>query len=141
MIPKSKRELNVVIMIALILLSSASFSFALPTVDEIKEGTATITVDESGTNMTINASNNAIINYSSFNINENESLNVMLPDASSQILNRVTGSSMSNIYGSLTCNGLFVLVNVNGINVGPNAHIDAARLILSTRDISDSDFL
>jgi len=74
--PKSKRIRNVAVLIALIVISSASYSFALPQIDEVKEGLATISVDESGTNMTINASNKAIINYSSFNILENESFNV-----------------------------------------------------------------
>ncbi|MFC1804862.1 filamentous hemagglutinin N-terminal domain-containing protein, partial [Candidatus Omnitrophota bacterium] len=55
--------------------------------------------------------------------------------------NRVTGTDPSDILGSLTCNGLFALVNENGITFGPQANLDVGSMIASTRDITDSDFL
>ncbi|MFC1805306.1 beta strand repeat-containing protein, partial [Candidatus Omnitrophota bacterium] len=55
--------------------------------------------------------------------------------------NRVTGTDPSDILGSLTCNGIFALINSNGISIGPNANIDVGSLIVSTRDITDSNFL
>jgi len=42
---------------------------------------------------------------------------------------------------SLSSNGLFVLVNESGIHIGPTANINAANLILSTRDVTNENFL
>ncbi|MFH0764489.1 MAG: GLUG motif-containing protein, partial [Candidatus Omnitrophota bacterium] len=79
--------------------------------------------------------------YSSFNINSNESVIVILPSSASDILNRVTGPGASNIYGSLSCNGIFILVNPSGVNIGSTANISAAGLVISTRDIANADFI
>ncbi|MBI4982524.1 MAG: filamentous hemagglutinin N-terminal domain-containing protein, partial [Candidatus Omnitrophica bacterium] len=115
-------------------------SFCLPEVDSVEAGS--ITFDNSVVNtMTINASDKAIVNYKSFSIAANETVNVVLPDSSSQILNRVVENNVSNILGNLFCNGVLFLVNPAGINVGPNANVQSAGLVFSTRDITNSNFL
>ena len=78
---------------------------------EVVAGSAEFTVHDEST-LTINASNNAIVNYKSFDIAANEK--VIVNDTSSQILNRVT-LVPTNIYGTLTSNGLIILVNESGI--------------------------
>ncbi|NQT22408.1 MAG: filamentous hemagglutinin N-terminal domain-containing protein, partial [Candidatus Omnitrophica bacterium] len=119
---------------------SATLAFCLPEVDEVKSGCVEISRPDACT-MQINATDQAIINYTSFNIAQNESVIVMLPTNQDEILNRVTGPDMSSIDGSLSCNGVFVLINTHGINIGPTANIDAGSLMLSTRDIDNQDFL
>ena len=116
------------------------FVFSLPEVEQVVSGTAQISQPNS-TTLQITADNNAIINYSSFNISENESVVINLPSADGQLLNRVLGNSASQLLGNLNSNGLFVLVNPSGIYIGPKAAIDAASVIMSTRDINNSDFL
>jgi filamentous hemagglutinin family protein len=64
-----------------------------------------------------------------------------LPDVSSAALNRVTGPGASNIAGIMNCNGLLILVNPSGIYIAPTASINVGSIILSTRDIANSDFL
>ena len=132
------------------IIALAGYSYALPQIQDSSDSNMVVNTQTFDDNMdsvadryvmTVNAANNTIINYTSFNILENESFVVTLPDSSSQILNRVTGPDVSNIFGGLTCNGLFVLVNTNGINIGSSARIDTGSLILSTRNITDSDFL
>ena len=115
-------------------------AFSLPQVEEVISGSAEISQPNS-TTLQITADNNTIINYSSFNIQENESVIINLPSADSQLLNKVLGSSASQLLGNLTSNGLFILVNPSGIYIGSKATIDAASIIMSTRDISNTDFL
>ncbi|MFH0764382.1 MAG: hypothetical protein V1927_05210, partial [Candidatus Omnitrophota bacterium] len=67
----------------------AQAAYSLPQDVTVESGTADIAVD--GSTMTITASASAILSYSSFNINSNESVIVILPSSASDILNRVTG--------------------------------------------------
>nr|EKA54870.1 hypothetical protein PAE2_2148 [Pseudomonas aeruginosa E2] len=53
------------------------------------------------------------------------------PDGKSVTLNRVTGRDPSKIYGAVTSNGQLILVNPNGIMVGPKAHISSSALVAS----------
>ncbi|MCH7590664.1 filamentous hemagglutinin N-terminal domain-containing protein [PVC group bacterium] len=111
-----------------------------PEIDEISSGDANISYPDPST-LRIDAADNTIINYQTFNINEGESVLINLPTIDSRILNRVIGGQASQLLGNLEANGLFILINQAGIYVGPNASIDAQSLILSTRNISDQDFL
>ncbi|MBU1524096.1 MAG: filamentous hemagglutinin N-terminal domain-containing protein, partial [Candidatus Omnitrophica bacterium] len=117
-----------------------SFVYPLPQVDEIVSGTAQVEQINPHT-LEITASSDAIINYKSFDIGEGESVIINLPSIESQILNKVLGRQMSQLMGKLNCNGLFILINKLGIYVGPQAKIDIASAILSTRDIANTDFL
>ncbi|HZT51854.1 MAG TPA: filamentous hemagglutinin N-terminal domain-containing protein, partial [Stellaceae bacterium] len=63
----------------------------------------------------------AIINWTSFSIPKGSSVAFQQPSASAIALNRVTGGSISQIYGSLTANGQVWLSNPNGIVLGPGA--------------------
>ncbi len=113
--------------------------YSLPQIAEVVSGSAQVQVN--GSTMEIQAADNTVINYNSFNIGLGESVNVTLPSSGSQILNRVVGSELSQIFGSLTSNGLFILINPNGVHVGPQATINATNLVLSTRDIDNQAFL
>ncbi len=125
---------------SIVLLTSWSGQvYALPQIEEVISGAAQIQVDQN--TMTIHASENTIVQYSSFNINPHESVIVTLPSSESKILNRVSGNSLSEILGDLTTHGLFILTNPNGIYIGPQARINADRLIISTREIANQDFL
>ena len=136
-----KRVLFVLLSLALFVFSPTSHGvFALPEVGEVVSGDVNFERPDS-TTLKINASAKAIINYKSFDIKQNESVIVNLPDIKSEILNRVTGSTVSQLLGSLTCNGVFFLVNPNGILFGKNCRVDTASIIASTLNISNEDFL
>ena len=112
----------------------------LPTGGVITAGTATIA--QNGNTLNINQSSAAAIgNFTSFSIGANAVVDIRQTNASNAFLARVTGSDPTQIYGLLKSNGTVMLVNQNGLMVGPGGVIDVARFIGSTLNIRDSDFL
>ncbi len=97
-------------------------------------GTAGVTINQ--------ASNLAIIDWQSFSIAAGEITTFNQPGVSSVALNRVVSGNPSAIYGQLNANGGVILINPNGIVVGPNGGIDLGGLLgLSTLDMKNEDFL
>ncbi|WP_338634145.1 Heme/hemopexin-binding protein precursor [Sporomusa ovata DSM 2662] len=124
----------------LLLLSAYSTALANPTNGNVTSGSATITA--TGNTTTINqSSSKAIINWTSFSVAKGETVNFVQPSASAVALNRVTGNSASEIYGSLNANGKVYLVNPNGILFAKGAQVNVGGLVASTLAIKDSDFL
>ncbi|BAP87656.1 filamentous haemagglutinin family outer membrane protein [Burkholderiales bacterium GJ-E10] len=87
------------------------------------------------------ATQNAAINWQSFNIGSNQSVTFVQPNASAVALNRVLGPDPSNIWGTLDANGKVFLINPNGILFGKGASINVGGLVASTLGLSDRDFL
>ena len=83
----------------------------------------------------------AILNWQQFSIARNESVDFRQPGSASVILNRVTGSNPSEIYGRLSANGQVFLVNPGGVLFGRTAQVNVGGLVASTLDIADADFL
>src|SRR6185295_7991697 len=105
-----------------------SHSYALPTGGAISAGSATI-AGGSGT-LTINqSSQNVAINWQSFSIGQTEAVQFVQPNSGSVALNRVLGSDVSNILGSLSANGKVFLVNPNGILFGKGAQVNVGGLV------------
>ena len=138
----TKRFLQVVVIIASMVLLPCIVedALSLPQDPNVVKGKANIDVNDNVMNIEA-ANKKTIIDYSSFDINEGESVYITLPTVKSEILNRVLGPDKSNLLGDLSCNGIFILVNQKGIYVGPNANIDVGSLILSTRAITDDNFM
>ncbi|WP_310449086.1 filamentous hemagglutinin N-terminal domain-containing protein [Sulfuritalea sp.] len=121
-------------------LAAAPAPTALPTGGQVVAGQASI--QQAGAAMTIRqATDQAILNWQTFNIGASASVNFIQPSASSIALNRVLGSDPSAIYGQLTANGQVFLVNPSGVLFGPGARVDVAGLVASTLAIRDADFL
>jgi len=132
---------RIVFLTFILLIFGAITVYSLPQVDEVIQGNVKVKTPNASTLKIKSNSNKAIINYSSFDIQENEKVIMKMPSSKAQVLNRVVGKDSSDILGSLSSNGLFILVNERGIYIGPNARIDASSLILSTRDINNNDFM
>ena len=110
-----------------------------PTGERVTSGSASFSRD--GSHTTITASNNAIINYQSFNIGANESVRFIQPSEMARVLNRVNSPDPSVIAGSLTANGQVFIVNQAGIYFHQGAVVDVGQLYASAGRISDADFL
>ncbi|MDD4957146.1 MAG: filamentous hemagglutinin N-terminal domain-containing protein [Candidatus Omnitrophica bacterium] len=131
-----KRTVSVLVVFSFL---NAQVAYSLPQDVEVVEGAADVNIE--GATMTINADAGTILNYSSFDLAEGESVIINLPGIDADILNRVIGAGASNIAGAISCNGLFILVNTSGIYLASTANIDVGSLVLSTRDITNSDFV
>ena len=112
---------------------------ALPSGGQVVNGNATI--GTYGNAMTVvQSSNKAIINWNNFSIADKNS--VRFENGKGATLNRVTGTSVSNIDGLLQATGSVYLINKNGIVVGKSGQIDVGgRFVGSTQDISNESFL
>jgi filamentous hemagglutinin family protein len=122
------------------LLYSSSTALSLPEGWTVAEGE--VTVDNSAPNrLVITASDHAIIEFDSFSISQGELVHFIQPSELSSVLSRVTGTSSSEIFGSLYANGQLVLVNSNGIHFASTADVQVSSLIASTLDITNAMYL
>ncbi|MES2354429.1 MAG: filamentous hemagglutinin N-terminal domain-containing protein [Pseudomonadota bacterium] len=85
--------------------------------------------------------NQAIINWKSFNVGNGESVQFNTPGANAATLNRITSGDPTQILGKVDSNGQLWLINPNGILFGNNSQINVAGLLASTLNITDKDFL
>ncbi len=97
---------------------------------------------QTGNNTTINqSSSNVVINWQSFSIGADQSVQFVQPGSSSVALNRVLGADPSVIMGSLTSNGTVFLLNPNGILFGNGSSVNVGGLVASTMSINDANFM
>ena len=111
-------------------LGIASNAMANPTGMSVQHGSATAVAN--GSRLTVTASQNAFLNWQSFNIGADETTIFQQPSAGSIVWNRINGQNPSQIYGSLQANGVVVLLNSSGFYFGPNSFVSAAGLVVST---------
>src|SRR3984885_14201956 len=78
------------------------------------------------------------IDWLSFNIGSQASVDFLQPSASAVAVNRISGTNGSQILGHLDANGQGYLINPNGIIFGKGAEVNVGGLIASTLDVSDS---
>src|SRR5215470_3291765 len=113
---------------ALLLCGSLSSS-AAPLGGTVVGGSATIS-SPSPTTLIINqTSQNAIINWNTFNIGTGETVRFIQPNSSSISLDRVTGVGVSTINGTLTANGNVFLINPYGVLIGSGGVINTAGFV------------
>ncbi|MBS3821166.1 MAG: filamentous hemagglutinin N-terminal domain-containing protein, partial [Phycisphaerae bacterium] len=103
------------------------------------KGTASFDTD--GRNWTITTSNKSVIHWTSFNVDAGATTRFIQPGRNAIAVNRVTGPTASHINGLLTANGRLVLINPNGVMVGPSGIVRASSFLASTLDASDHDLL
>ncbi len=114
--------------------------FANPVLGNVAAGSVTVQQTTNTTNVN-QASKQAIINWQSFNIG-NQQLTHFQQPAGGIALNRINGTQgPSSIFGTLTATGQIILLNPAGIFFGPSAYVNVGGLIASTANITDQNFL
>jgi filamentous hemagglutinin family protein len=128
-------------LIFLATLAMMNTAMANPLGGAVTSGSATIST--SGKTTTIQqGSQQAIIQWNSFNIQSGEKTQFVQPNSSSVALNRINPTQgASTINGQLTSNGQIILINAAGLNFGSGAKVNVGGLIASTSDISNANFL
>ncbi len=81
-------------------------------------------------------SEQAILNWDSFSIEQNETVRFLQPSSQSIVVNRVVGITPSSLFGTLISNGKLVLVNPNGVVFGENSRVDSGSFIASSLQIN-----
>lgn len=127
-----------------VIASQSLFSFklhALPLQGEVTAGLARVTNPTIQTMLIQQESNNAVINWKSFNIKQGEALTVAQPSGNATLLNHVIGTDPSTLYGTIQANGRLFLINPNGMIIGKGASLNTGGLVASTLSLDTDDFL
>ena len=113
--------------------------FALPEGLTVKEGN--ISIQTTQNTLTINqGSNRAVGDWNSFDIQQNETVNINQPTVDSIMVGRINGGTRTEIFGNLNATGGIILINPKGMLFGAEAQINAASFSASTLDIEPIDF-
>ena len=112
----------------------------LPNGGQVVYGQSTISQMANTLNIT-QTSQKTIINWQSYNIGANATVNYVQPNSSAISLNRVTSQNPSAMFGKLNANGQVWLINPNGMLFGQGAQVNVGSLVASTLNITDADFL
>lgn len=122
-----------------LLLVSAT-ALALPEGMEINGGSGHFTQPHQNLLNVHQYSEKLSINFSGFDIGQQETVNFIQPSADAIALGRVVGGGVSDIQGALNANGQLFLINPAGVIFGEQAQVDVGGLVVSTLELSDQDF-
>jgi filamentous hemagglutinin family protein len=100
-------------------------------------GSATITQVGNTTDIR-QSSADVAIDWLSFSVGSEETVDFLQPSASAVAVNRIEGSNGSEILGHLDANGQVYLINPNGIIFRKGAEVNVGGLVASTLDVSES---
>ncbi|MDD4957696.1 MAG: filamentous hemagglutinin N-terminal domain-containing protein, partial [Candidatus Omnitrophica bacterium] len=135
-----KKLKRIVAIATIIAFSSNPMCFALPSGYTVRNGEVYITQPDGSTMNIKQMGNKAIIDWMRFCIANGQTVN-FLQDSNAIILNRVTGGTISEIFGTLNATGRVWLLNPNGIIFGANSSINAAGFLASTLNMTNESFL
>lgn len=127
-----------------LLLAAALCSFTGLAQAQITSTDATngVSIDVASSSVTnITAPDNAIINYSQFDVASGNTVNFIQPGPASRVLNRINSHSPTQINGTINANGVVYFVNRAGVTFGPNSVVNAAGIYAAAGAICDCDFL
>lgn len=113
---------------------------ALPTGGQVADGTASIS--QAGAVMSVvQTTDKAIINWGTFNVGRDATVNFYQPNMAASTLNRVAAAGgLSEIYGKINAVGSVILINPNGILFANGAMVNAAGIIASTANVSNESY-
>jgi len=92
-------------------------------------------INQSGNLTTITQNSSRLsVNWKSFNIGSQQTVNFLQPSASAIAVNRIYDTNGTTILGHLNANGQIYLINPNGILFGQGAQVNVGGLVASTLD-------
>lgn len=125
----------------LLMPSIAWAQVVLPTGGNVVSGQAAIGPPNGGMLTVTQSSSKAVIDWNSFSVGPNATVNFVQPGSSAAVLNRVVGSTPSTIAGQIRGNGEVLLVNPNGIAITSSGSVQVGGgFVASTLDVRNADF-
>jgi len=125
----------------LLLLGACASAIAGPQGGQVVAGQGSISQPNSNTTLVNQQSNRLVIDWSSFNLAPNQTVQFNQPSVSAAALNRIFDQNPSQIFGSIIANGQVYLLNPNGIIFGKTATVNVGGLFATGLNISNSDFM
>ncbi|MFC4526322.1 filamentous hemagglutinin N-terminal domain-containing protein [Dyella halodurans] len=117
--------------------TSAVAANALPTGGKVTNGAGQLA--QHGDTLTVTQqSQNLSLNWQTFNIGSQSTVDFVQPGASAIAVNRIADTNGSQIFGHLNANGQVFLINPNGVLFGQGAQVNVGGLVASTLDVNDS---
>ncbi|MEI6531585.1 MAG: filamentous hemagglutinin N-terminal domain-containing protein, partial [Chlamydiota bacterium] len=110
---------------------------ALPTGEQVASGEALVARSVDACQIT-QVTPQATIHWDSFSIAAQEAVRFIQPSSNSVVVNRVMGTDLSHIAGSMSGNGHIFLINPNGVIFAPGSQVNAAGFVASTLSMLDS---
>jgi len=100
-----------------------------------------VSIGKQGSTTTISQkSNQAVIDWQSFDVGRSETVRFNQPGASSATLNRVHAGRESVIAGGISAPGQVIIQNSNGVVFTPTAKVDVGSLVATSIGISNQNF-
>lgn len=113
----------------------------LPIGAKVVNGTVNID-DTKANNLFLNqGTEQAIINWDSFDIGRDAKVTFSMPSTNSSVLNRIISGDATTIAGALAANGRVFILNKNGVIFSETASINVDSLVASSLNLTDSNFL
>jgi filamentous hemagglutinin family protein len=104
----------------------------------VVSGSATPVVN--GSQLTLNVSHQAVLDWKTFNIAPGETTAFVQPSSQSVVLNNIRDQNASQIWGNITANGTVILANAHGFYFGPNSMISVGGSFVATTASLPPDF-
>ena len=96
-------------------------------------------ISQVGNTTNINqSSQNLAVNWQSFNVDAQESVNFVQPSTTALAINRILDTNGSKVMGNINANGQVILVNPNGILFGQNAQVNVGALVATALDLTNN---
>jgi filamentous hemagglutinin family protein len=132
---------SVVASLMALLASNAAYAIeanALPQGGNVVGGSASFSHPTSNSLNVKQHSERTVINWDSFNIGQNASVQFQQPDAKALAVNRVINSSAdpTQILGNLSSNGQVMVLDKNGVLFGNSAVVNVGGITASTGHVS-----
>ena len=112
----------------------------LPQGADVVSGDITINSNDNVMNIDQD-SQQGIIDWQTFNVGSDATVNFNQPDSSASTLNRVVTDNASQIYGNINANGQVLLVNSSGVYISENGRVETGGIVATTQEINNQEYL
>lgn len=134
---KQQPKLNSLNWLIALLILCYKLALAGPDFAGLQQGTAQVSQHGLSTTVT-QQSQHLALNWHSFNIAANETVNFVQPGREALAINHILDSNGSQIHGRLNANGQVWLINPNGVLFGKQAQVNVGGIVASNLAMAET---